>query len=158
MIAIRRNNFSRCIFNSQLLNRTFSFDVTSILDKKIASHAFNEFVTSMDNNNRNIVKLFLQIFILVMVYRIYLIYLFLIHQYQIHGRGMFLLTGLVFQFLYCFVMLSSYPTMSLIELKNLSKKSEFDPFRLVEGDISNLSGGIKELLGSDHPVLESCAK
>ena len=33
-----------------------------------------------------------------------------------------------------------------------------DPFELVEKDVKTLSGGIKELLGSDHPVLESCAK
>jgi hypothetical protein len=33
-----------------------------------------------------------------------------------------------------------------------------DAFQLVEKDISSIAGGIKELLGSDHPVLESCAK
>lgn len=33
-----------------------------------------------------------------------------------------------------------------------------DAFQLVEKDIGSLSGGIKELLGSDHPVLASCAK
>jgi geranylgeranyl pyrophosphate synthase len=33
-----------------------------------------------------------------------------------------------------------------------------DPFQLVERDVSSLSGGIKDLLGSDHPVLASCAK
>jgi hypothetical protein len=36
--------------------------------------------------------------------------------------------------------------------------SSFDAFKLVDADLSSLSGGIKELLGSDHPVLESCAK
>jgi hypothetical protein len=43
------------------------------------------------------------------------------------------------------------------DLKKASK-SAVDPFQLVEKDIGTLSGGIKELLGSDHPVLESCAK
>jgi hypothetical protein len=33
-----------------------------------------------------------------------------------------------------------------------------DPFQLVEKDIFTLADGIKELLGSDHPVLETCAK
>ncbi len=33
-----------------------------------------------------------------------------------------------------------------------------DAFELVEKDLHNLSGGIKDLLGSDHPVLEKCAK
>ncbi len=33
-----------------------------------------------------------------------------------------------------------------------------DPFRLVENDMRSLSAGIKALLGSDHPVLEACAK
>jgi hypothetical protein len=28
----------------------------------------------------------------------------------------------------------------------------------VSQDLSSLSGGIKELLGSEHPVLEKCAK
>jgi hypothetical protein len=37
-------------------------------------------------------------------------------------------------------------------------KSATDAFQLVEKDLSTLSGGIKDLLGSDHPVLESCAK
>ena len=40
----------------------------------------------------------------------------------------------------------------------ISCKDALDPFQLVEKDIKTLSGGIKELLGSDHPVLESCAK
>lgn len=29
---------------------------------------------------------------------------------------------------------------------------------MVEKDIKTMSGGIKELLGSDHPVLEQCAR
>ncbi len=51
----------------------------------------------------------------------------------------------------------SVPKQSVEDLKALSKNAA-DPFQLVEKDISTLSGGIKELLGSDHPVLESCAK
>lgn len=47
--------------------------------------------------------------------------------------------------------------MSLDDLKNLHKDAK-DAFMLVQKDISSLSGGIKELIGSDHPVLESCAK
>lgn len=38
----------------------------------------------------------------------------------------------------------------------MSAKS-IDPFELVEKDVRTMSGGIKELLGSDHPVLEQCA-
>jgi len=53
--------------------------------------------------------------------------------------------------------LDSSPKYTMSELKQLSKNA-LDPFRLVESDISTLSGGIRELLGSDHPVLESCAK
>ena len=53
--------------------------------------------------------------------------------------------------------LDSVPTLNLNELQSLA--ADFaDPFKLVERDIQSLSGGIKELLGSDHPVLESCAK
>ena len=33
-----------------------------------------------------------------------------------------------------------------------------DPFALVEKDIKTLSDGIKDLLGSDHAVLEACGK
>jgi solanesyl diphosphate synthase len=33
-----------------------------------------------------------------------------------------------------------------------------DPFALVEGEITSLSAGIQKLLGSDHPVLELCAR
>ena len=33
-----------------------------------------------------------------------------------------------------------------------------DPFGLVEGEITSLSAGIRKLLGSDHPVLELCAR
>ena len=39
-----------------------------------------------------------------------------------------------------------------------SKCNGPDPFQLVEKDLSSLSQGIKSLLGSDHPVLESCAR
>ncbi len=51
----------------------------------------------------------------------------------------------------------STPKYTVEQLKAFSK-DVVDPFQLVEKDISTLSGGIKELLGSDHPVLESCAK
>jgi hypothetical protein len=50
----------------------------------------------------------------------------------------------------------STPALSQEELERLAKSQ--DPFKLVEKDISTLAGGIKELLGSDHPVLEACAK
>ena len=36
--------------------------------------------------------------------------------------------------------------------------NSIDPFQMVEKDVKSMSGGIKELLGSDHPVLEQCAK
>lgn len=49
------------------------------------------------------------------------------------------------------------PKMTLEQLRVLANSS-LDPFQLVEKDVSTLSGGIKALLGSDHPVLESCAK
>lgn len=49
------------------------------------------------------------------------------------------------------------PRLSIDEIKDMTVGAA-DPFKLVENDISTLSGGIKELLGSDHPVLESCAK
>jgi geranylgeranyl pyrophosphate synthase len=49
------------------------------------------------------------------------------------------------------------PVLSPGELNTLSKSS-IDPFQLVESDLTSLSGGIKDLLGSDHPVLETCAK
>jgi hypothetical protein len=51
----------------------------------------------------------------------------------------------------------SYPRRTIADLQAASK-SAIDPFQLVEKDVSTLSGGIKDLLGSDHPVLESCAK
>ena len=46
------------------------------------------------------------------------------------------------------------------DFNDLAKKSKSleDPFVLVERDLANFGGGVKELLGSDHPVLESCAK
>eukprot|EP00607_Mallomonas_marina_P006726 CAMPEP_0182438750 /NCGR_PEP_ID=MMETSP1167-20130531/85996_1 /TAXON_ID=2988 /ORGANISM="Mallomonas Sp, Strain CCMP3275" /LENGTH=415 /DNA_ID=CAMNT_0024632255 /DNA_START=80 /DNA_END=1327 /DNA_ORIENTATION=- len=53
--------------------------------------------------------------------------------------------------------LESNPKLSKQDMSQLMKSSE-DPFHLVEKDISTLAGSIKELLGSDHPVLESCAK
>eukprot|EP01038_Epipyxis_sp_PR26KG_P012172 gene12172-16300_t len=53
--------------------------------------------------------------------------------------------------------LESNPKLTVGELFELSKVP-VDAFQLVEGDITSLSGGIKELLGSEHPVLESCAK
>ena len=49
------------------------------------------------------------------------------------------------------------PKVDLHELKSRCSNA-VDPFKLVEKDLNNLSGGIQELLGSDHPVLENCAK
>jgi hypothetical protein len=54
--------------------------------------------------------------------------------------------------------LDSKPKLTIEEIVKMSKSSHVDAFQLVEKDISTLSGGIKELLGSDHPVLEACAK
>lgn len=51
----------------------------------------------------------------------------------------------------------SVPQHNLADMKAAAKGAQ-DPFELVEKDLSTLSGGIKDLLGSDHPVLESCAK
>lgn len=48
------------------------------------------------------------------------------------------------------------PRMSYDEMVTLANSG--DPFGLVKEDINALAGGIKHLLGSDHPVLESCAK
>jgi geranylgeranyl pyrophosphate synthase len=48
--------------------------------------------------------------------------------------------------------------MSYEELSKTSRNCAVDAFKLVEDDINSLSNGIKDLLGSDHPVLESCAK
>lgn len=53
--------------------------------------------------------------------------------------------------------LYSVPKYTIEELVDRSK-CVVDPFTLVQKDITSLSGGIKELLGSDHPVLESCAR
>lgn len=53
--------------------------------------------------------------------------------------------------------LDSVPKLSINEMKSLVNSS-VDPFALVDRDISTLAGCIKELIGSDHPVLESCAK
>lgn len=53
--------------------------------------------------------------------------------------------------------LESIPKLSIQDLKSIVKNS-VDPFVLVDRDISTLAGCIKELIGSDHPVLESCAK
>jgi geranylgeranyl pyrophosphate synthase len=36
--------------------------------------------------------------------------------------------------------------------------TSIDCFKLVDKDLSTISGGIRELLGSDHPVLEQCAR
>jgi geranylgeranyl pyrophosphate synthase len=55
--------------------------------------------------------------------------------------------------------LDSTPHQSLEQLlTKVNAKSAPDPFELVKKDVCSLSGGSKELLGSDHPVLESCAK
>lgn len=53
--------------------------------------------------------------------------------------------------------LDCVPTLTQEKLLQLASDSA-DPFKLVEKDISTLSGGIKDLLGSDHPVLAQCAK
>eukprot|EP00599_Poterioochromonas_sp_BG-1_P017712 CAMPEP_0173166424 /NCGR_PEP_ID=MMETSP1105-20130129/21999_1 /TAXON_ID=2985 /ORGANISM="Ochromonas sp., Strain BG-1" /LENGTH=426 /DNA_ID=CAMNT_0014087651 /DNA_START=104 /DNA_END=1385 /DNA_ORIENTATION=- len=53
--------------------------------------------------------------------------------------------------------LDSTPKYKFEELRKMSA-GVLDAFQLVEKDIGSLSGGIKELLGSDHPVLASCAK
>lgn len=53
--------------------------------------------------------------------------------------------------------LDAKPQLSPEALRGLARNAT-DPFQLVEKDVSSLSGGIKELLGSDHPVLEQCAK
>ena len=52
--------------------------------------------------------------------------------------------------------LEEKPTMDYQELVALANSC--DPFSLVEEDIRSLAGGIKTMLGSDHPVLETCAK
>ena len=49
------------------------------------------------------------------------------------------------------------PTLSTEDLQRILKNTHVDAFSLVEKDSTSLAGGIKELLGSDHPVLESCA-
>lgn len=53
--------------------------------------------------------------------------------------------------------LDSKPKFTLQELKSRISGAK-DAFQMVEKDIGTISGGIKELLGSDHPVLEQCAK
>ena len=52
--------------------------------------------------------------------------------------------------------MNSQPKLTWDELTALSKSG--DPFALVEEDVCTLAGGIKSLLGSDHPVLAECAK
>ena len=52
--------------------------------------------------------------------------------------------------------LDSVPKLSMEEMMTISGRA--DAFQLVSEDIDTMSGGIKELLGSDHPVLEQCAK
>ena len=52
--------------------------------------------------------------------------------------------------------LDSVPKLSADEMMIISGRA--DAFELVSKDINTMSGGIKELLGSDHPVLEQCAK
>ena len=54
--------------------------------------------------------------------------------------------------------LDNKPQFSSDDMLKMSKNVNVDAFKMVEKDITTLSGGIKELLGSDHPVLESCAK
>lgn len=49
------------------------------------------------------------------------------------------------------------PKLTKEELLVLARGS-IDPFDLVQDDLGNMSAGIKDLLGSSHPVLVSCAK
>ena len=49
------------------------------------------------------------------------------------------------------------PQLTIEEMVAMSANCT-DPFQMVEEDIKTMSGGIKELLGSDHPVLEQCAR
>jgi hypothetical protein len=51
----------------------------------------------------------------------------------------------------------STPLLSIEQLKAKATVG-IDAFQLVEKDICTLSKGIKDLLGSDHPVLEACAR
>lgn len=71
-----------------------------------------------------------------------------------------LLSYIILQYICSYVLLGfffySKPKRSFDELLKLSKSQ--DPFKLVDKDITTLADGIKELLGSDHPVLETCAK
>ena len=53
--------------------------------------------------------------------------------------------------------LDGKPTLSTEDLQRILKSTHVDAYTLVEKDSTSLAGGIKELLGSDHPVLESCA-
>lgn len=69
--------------------------------------------------------------------------------------------SLIYFIIYCYnnepsPSIYSSPFYSLEDLKIRSNK--MDPFDLAAKDISSISSGIKELLGSDHPVLESCAR
>ena len=51
----------------------------------------------------------------------------------------------------------STPKLTQKELIRFANNT-VDPFQLVEKDVSTIASGIKDLLGSDHPVLETCAK
>jgi solanesyl diphosphate synthase len=48
--------------------------------------------------------------------------------------------------------------VAAFEKKNIRTGKTPDPFDLVAGEITSLSEGIRGLLGSDHPVLELCAR
>ena len=90
------------------------------------------------------------------------------HQVLRRGNGFPLSTGMNISnssFNACNHALSSYvfkchqstPKYTSDELSQLMAVG-CDPFELVKDDLGSLSAAIKSLLGSDHPVLESCAK
>jgi len=53
---------------------------------------------------------------------------------------------------------SSTSGVAAFENDNIKTGNTPDPFDLVAGEITSLSEGIRTLLGSDHPVLELCAR
>jgi geranylgeranyl pyrophosphate synthase len=53
---------------------------------------------------------------------------------------------------------SSTSGVALFAKEHVQKGLTHDPFDLVAGEITSLSEGIRNLLGSDHPVLELCAR
>lgn len=51
----------------------------------------------------------------------------------------------------------SKPKITIEEISRISQSS-IDCFKLVDKDLSTISANIRELLGSDNPILEQCAK